>query len=663
MADNTIKEFLVALGFQVDNTSLSKWSKQIEGASKQVAEFAVAIEAAAAAIGIAVAKMANDFEALYYSSRRIGDSAENVKAFDYAVSQLGGTAEGARGSLEAVGKFIQSFPSANKFIEGIGHLAGVNIPLGKTEETIEGVAKAFQKWNAEGKKWLALKFGESLGLDYRTINAMIDGVGEFSEEFHEAVRRSGVDLTEATERGQKFSQQLRSIGLVASLVWDKVSLALIKKLQPALVKFRLWLLDNFDDIVQKVEKLIHGIETLATFFVLMGERIYGWLKKLDDATGGWSTRIIELTAAIWLLNKSFLASPIGIVIALGLAIAGLVDDYIVWKEGGKSLIDWSKWEPDIEAAITGIKKLRDEFVAISSFLKNDLGISVGGIAKSAFDFLGASIHVVIDGLLFMLDILTGNWKGAWSAAADAITSVWGPVEHMLISAYNTIQRINNIARRKIGLAEQPLIGEGVSPSAGSVSDVAKLMAMGWTKAQAEGLAANIQRESKGDPNAVGDNGHAYGLSQWHADRQANFAKWAGHDIRQSTRDEQLAFMNYELRQGTERAAGTALSKALDAASAGATVSSQYERPADAIGEMLKRADIATMLSKSSFAVPSATLGPSAGSFGGRGGASLNQATTINVYGARDPAATADAVEDRQSRVHSNLIRNFNVALA
>ncbi|MFX4955845.1 hypothetical protein ABTC33_18265, partial [Acinetobacter baumannii] len=59
------------------------------------------------------------------------------------------------------------------------------------------------------------------------------------------------------------------------------------------------------------------------------------------------------------LRLAFLASPIGIVLALAAAIAALWDDYQTWKNGGESLIDWSKWENGIEAAISRIKQLAE----------------------------------------------------------------------------------------------------------------------------------------------------------------------------------------------------------------------------------------------------------------------------------------------------------------
>ncbi len=147
-----------------------------------------------------------------------------------------------------------------------------------------------------------------------------------------------------------------------------------------------------------------------------------------------------------------------------------------------------------------------------------------------------------------------------------------------------------------------------SSTASGGSDVDKLMAMGWTREQATGMAANIHRESAGKTDAVGDGGNAYGLAQWHPDRQAAFKNWAGKDIRQSTRDEQLAFMDWELRKGGEQKAGAALMGAKTAGDAASIVSQQYERPADRYGEAAARARLAeTMYRNDSRSTSSSTI--------------------------------------------------------
>jgi hypothetical protein len=168
-------------------------------------------------------------------------------------------------------------------------------------------------------------------------------------------------------------------------------------------------------------------------------------------------------------------------------------------------------------------------------------------------------------------------------------------------------------------------GKTIKASGGTQSDIAAFVSMGWTRQQAAGIVASIQRESSGDANAVGDSGNAFGLAQWHRDRQADFAKWAGHDIRNSTRQEQLAFINYELREGKEKAAGTKLSAVNDARAAGDIVSRSYERPADVQGEATKRAQLAGSL----FAGPAVDRGLSAANPGATSGGNTTNSTSSN----------------------------------
>ena len=141
----------------------------------------------------------------------------------------------------------------------------------------------------------------------------------------------------------------------------------------------------------------------------------------------------------------------------------------------------------------------------------------------------------------------------------------------------------------------------MSSSGGDKGKTAQAMkyfiSQGWTKQQAAGLTANLQKESQFDHAAVGDSGKAYGVAQWHPDRQANFKAKYGKSIKQSTYQEQLAFVNHELTNGTEKAAGKRLRKAQTAAQAGAVVSQFYERPKNVEAEKRERAAIASTIDK------------------------------------------------------------------
>lgn len=110
----------------------------------------------------------------------------------------------------------------------------------------------------------------------------------------------------------------------------------------------------------------------------------------------------------------------------------------------------------------------------------------------------------------------------------------------------------------------------------------KLIGMGYTEAQTYGIMANLREESQGDVNALGDSGQAYGVAQWHPDRQQDFARVMGHDIHGSTLDEQLEFMDWELKN-TRKKAGDDLSYAVTPGNSASIFSQEFEAPKDDFG--------------------------------------------------------------------------------
>jgi len=119
-------------------------------------------------------------------------------------------------------------------------------------------------------------------------------------------------------------------------------------------------------------------------------------------------------------------------------------------------------------------------------------------------------------------------------------------------------------------------------SATTATDSAKkaiefFISKGWKPEQAIGITANIQGESSFNTSTVGDGGVAYGLGQWHPDRQANFAKAFGKSIKGSSFEEQLAFVDWELKN-TEARAGSLLKATRTVAEATNSVTANYERP-------------------------------------------------------------------------------------
>lgn len=116
----------------------------------------------------------------------------------------------------------------------------------------------------------------------------------------------------------------------------------------------------------------------------------------------------------------------------------------------------------------------------------------------------------------------------------------------------------------------------VTPNAKAA--VAFFQSKGWTKAQAAGIVGNLQAESRINlrTNLVGDSGKAYGLAQWHPDRQASFQNVYGKPIRSATFNEQLEFINWELNN-TEKKAGRLIRATKTAEEAARVTDQHYER--------------------------------------------------------------------------------------
>lgn len=121
--------------------------------------------------------------------------------------------------------------------------------------------------------------------------------------------------------------------------------------------------------------------------------------------------------------------------------------------------------------------------------------------------------------------------------------------------------------------------------------MAYMQSLGLHKAGAAAFAANFHVESGINPAAVGDNGRAYGIAQWHPGRQALFQKVMGRSIRGSTVEQQMQFSLWEF-QHKYPDAWKAFKAAKTPAEKAAIMSQYYEAPADVQGNIRKRGALA-----------------------------------------------------------------------
>ena len=116
-----------------------------------------------------------------------------------------------------------------------------------------------------------------------------------------------------------------------------------------------------------------------------------------------------------------------------------------------------------------------------------------------------------------------------------------------------------------------------------------LMSLGYSKANASGIAGNIYVESKYDPKAIGDNGTSFGLAQWHKSRWDSLKKWSSERGFNINRFEtQLKFIDWELNN-TEKKAKRELLQQKTPQDSAFSFAKYYERPQFISDERMNKA--------------------------------------------------------------------------
>lgn len=422
MNADVIKDFLISLGFQVDESGARKFDATIANTTLQAVKLGAAVEAAALSVVAYTAKIASGLDNLYWASQRTGATVAGIQQIGFAVSQLGGTVAGARSSLESLAHFMRNNPGAEGFLNRLG------VQTRDAQGNMRDMASIFTGVGDKLRNmpyYRANQYAQMLGIDENTLMAMRRGVGQFSAQYTQMAKAIGYNADAAAVSSNRFMTSLRSFGEMAGMAQDKIGSNLAGGLAGSIDTLRKQVIDNFPKIEAA---LTGGIKLILWLADSVGKVVFRLIEAAGDIRDWWGTldkstrQLIEIFGALmvaWkLLNTAFLTSPVGIVTALGLAIFALYDDYKVWKEGGKSLIDWKKWQPDIDAALKAIKELRSSIRDAGDQVARLLNIDLknwtlkGDIASLTKQFgeFGKMLSMIGD-------LLSAINEGRWSDAA------------------------------------------------------------------------------------------------------------------------------------------------------------------------------------------------------------------------------------------------------
>lgn len=422
MNAETIKDFLVSLGFSVDDAGAKKFGSVLAGTTANVIKMGLAVEGAALSVVAFTAKIASGLDNLYWASQRTGATVQGIQSIGYAVSQVGGSVDAARSSLESLSRFIRNNPGAEGFLNRLG------VQTRDASGNMRDMAAIF---TGVGQKlssmpyYRANQYAQMLGIDENTLMAMRRGVGQFSAQYSEMVKAIGFNADQAALSSNRFMTSLKSLGEMARMARDKIGSNLADGLAGQIDNLRKKIIENFPKIEVTITKVIKGILWLGEIVGRVAFRIVDgvgdiieWWGKLDAETKTLIEVIGGLVVAMRILNSTFWMSPIGLITGLIVALGLLWEDYKTWKEGGNSLIDWEKWQPAIDKAKDAITWLRDHLLELKD--------GVGGW-QNALEILGTFIAGVwVSRVLGAFGKISGlpvpPWLKGWMAYAAYLYS-------------------------------------------------------------------------------------------------------------------------------------------------------------------------------------------------------------------------------------------------
>ncbi|EHU14275.1 hypothetical protein [Escherichia coli] len=664
MNAETIKDFLVSLGFSVDDAGAKKFGSVLAGTTANVIKMGLAVEGAALSVVAFTAKIASGLDNLYWASQRTGATVQGIQSIGYAVSQVGGSVDAARSSLESLSRFIRNNPGAEGFLNRLG------VQTRDASGNMRDMAAIF---TGVGQKlssmpyYRANQYAQMLGIDENTLMAMRRGVGQFSAQYSEMVKAIGFNADQAALSSNRFMTSLKSLGEMAGMARDKIGSNLADGLAGQIDNLRKKIIENFPKIEVTITKVIKGILWLGEIVGRVAFRIVDgvgdiieWWGKLDAETKTLIEVIGGLVVAMRILNSTFWMSPIGLITGLIVALGLLWEDYKTWKEGGNSLIDWEKWQPAIDKAKDAITWFRDKLLELKD--------SVGGWQKS-LEILGTFIAGVwISKVLGAFGKISGlpipPWLKLWALYAGYIVS---DRENIADSAKSSLR----YTKRIIG---DTLAAIGIKTDIGrrDVSEVREWPAwMDWLhggpgKVIRQGQSNGVVHGSNVQPDIPGG-----GTLADRNNNPGNIRPVSGKGFRffESALEGWEAMKNQLMHYFTGKTTGRALQTIQDIVSTWA--------PAGDNNDPKKYAqDVAKWMGVSPNAILNLTdprtMGALMQSMARKEGysnwnsplayqaaaGSLNQQTVINVHGVNNPQEAANLIADKQGAVNARAVQQL-----
>lgn len=296
---------------------------------------------------------------------------------------------------QSLEKFNKSITMAAVKVTALA--TGITAAAGFIGKAITGISESF----------------EDIGYQFHIIAPAINKALVLRNEMLKAYAATGMNMTEVVQNSVKLNMSISKTKFILEAIYKSVGSRFFTLMTKQSDQFREAIYKNLPKIQNGLEKFVkflfkafEAVTELGTRAWSILGRVYDFFVMLDEKTNGWSTIILSVIAAWKLLNLEFLATPLGMIIAGLIGILALFDDFETWKEGGKSLFDWSSFVPVINSVKTALSSIWQ--------VMQDLGVVIARVASAFAQLFTGNFRGFFDGLKGLVGDLIKMFEDLWS---------------------------------------------------------------------------------------------------------------------------------------------------------------------------------------------------------------------------------------------------------
>lgn len=422
-----IDELFIKFGLKTDDVDkgLQQLGSKLDSGLKSLATRVVAPLAAALSAQKLFSNYIQEADALGKFADRMGSDIEQVFAWGNAVEQAGGSADGFRGTLENLNMSLTEIAT-----KGTNNMATYFDKLGVA--TVDANGKARDSFDVltdlagsiEGmSKQESSGMLKKLGIDSGTIALLQQGKLNLLEVL-QVQKDLGTYTKEDAETTAKFNSSLKNLETSIKTAF----LPILRQVTPYLSE---------------------GLKLLTQGFILIREHQQVLIPLLIGLAVVIMTTVVPALVA---MAAAFLATPIGQATAALLLLGLVLEDFLVWLEGGESALSefWEMFgsaeevKAELDDLLSTVQEGFNDFFAFVDAHKAD----IRAFFKVVFDLIKLWIKMSIEQIKFLIDVILliiGASKAAsdgiidgLTTAANIVKNIWEGVFNWFADKFNTL---------------------------------------------------------------------------------------------------------------------------------------------------------------------------------------------------------------------------------